>query len=101
MTVVAGVAARDVRRILARCDRSIMAGSAGSNNLCVINKKGRAPYRCGMAVFATIGRLDVGEALASSCIAVVTIKTTPYNVGVVEYGRQPARRLVAVIAILA
>lgn len=99
VTVVAGIAARDVPRILARCDRSVMAGSAGSNHLRVINVKGRAPYRGGMAVFATIGRLDVGKALASSGVTVVTIKTTPYHVGVVEYGRQPARCLVTVIAI--
>ena len=64
-----------------------MARSAGANNLCVINKIGRTPYRGGMAVFAAIGRLDVGKALASSGIAVVTIETTPNNVCVVEYGR--------------
>ena len=41
MTVVAGVAAVDMSRMLACCGESVMARAAGTQNLCVVDSVSR------------------------------------------------------------
>ena len=56
MTVVAGVAAGNVRRMLAGGNHTIVARATCSDYLRVIDDGRRHPDRRAMAIFADIGR---------------------------------------------
>lgn len=59
MAVVAIIAARDVRRVFARCNRAVMAGRAGTDYLRMVNGIHGRPDHVVMAVFAYIRRIDM------------------------------------------
>jgi hypothetical protein len=59
VAIVAVGAARDVRCVFANCRDTIMAGSAATNNLCVIDSHDRFKRDGAVAVFTDPGCLYV------------------------------------------
>ena len=100
MAVVAVVTTRDMCRMLAGRASSVVTGSAGSQDMCVVNNNCWLERERVVAVFANIARLNVCRALARCGDAVVARNAIAVNTGVVEPGRQPARRAVAVVALV-
>ena len=101
MTIVAIVAAGDVRRVFAGRSHAIVAGTARANHLRVVDQVRRYPGVRRMAILADVGRLDMRWRLASGVDAVVAVETVAGNVDVVEVGRQPGYGGMAVVAIIA
>ena len=91
MTVVAGVAARNVRRILAGRDRAVVAREARPDDLCMIDGYGRRPYARVVAGVASIGGVDVVRRLARRLDAVVTTGAGGRDVRMIERRRYPCR----------
>ncbi len=98
MTVVASIAAGDVRWVLANRSKAVVAGGARADDLCVINGHHRRKYIGGMAVFADIGCIYVPDILASRLGAIVAAYAVAHDIQVVEIRRNPAKRAVTVIA---
>lgn len=101
MTVITGIAAVYMCRVLAGCRDAVMAGTAGAQYLCVIDRKHGCPHIRGMAVFADIRGLHMRRTFARSIRAVMTAGTVSGDVDVIEVGGQPARRRVTVVASVA
>lgn len=98
MTVVACVTARNVSRVLAGGDDTIVAGATTPYYLRVIDGERGRPNRRAMAIFADNGRQNVCRALASRFYAVVTADAVTEDVHVIEIRRQPGAGDVAVVA---
>ena len=98
MTVVAGVAAGYVRRVLAGGDDAVVAGAATPHYLCVIDATCRHPYRRTVAVFANIGRQNVRRILTSGLRAVMAADAIAEDIHMSKICRRPRCRSVAVIA---
>ena len=101
VAVVTGVAALDMRRVLARCDRAVVARAAGADDLRVIDNVGRRPDHIVMAVLAEIARIDVSGALARRLYTVMAARAVVDDIGMIEVGRYPCVGCVAVVAIIA
>ncbi len=101
MTVVAVVAARNMGRMLTGCDYAVMARTAGADDLRVINGEDGLPDVGAMAVLANVARLDVRLVLAGRIDTVMTFGAIAREVQVIEIGRQPGDRRVAVVAVVA
>jgi hypothetical protein len=71
VTVVASVAAGYMRRILAFGDRAIVAGSTGTDHLCVVYPVCRREELTVVTVFTNVGRLDMCRTLADRSDTVV------------------------------
>ena len=99
VAVIAVLAARNVRRVLAGGDRAVMAGAAGAEYLCVVDGVGRRPDDVVVAVRADVGGVDVRRVLARGLGAVVAADAIRGNVGVIEIRRYPGDRRVAVVAV--
>ena len=84
MAIVTSIAARDVSCVLARCRRPIMAGEAGSDNLCVVHGIHRGPAHVVVAVFAHIAGCDMRRAFAFSTNPIMATKTAVCDTGVVK-----------------
>ena len=97
MAVITGITTADVRRMFARGDDAIVAGTTGPDDLGVINCGRRSPQRTVVAVLADIGRRDMQWTLAGGGGAIVTTDAVARDAGVIEGGRQPGHRCVAVI----
>ena len=100
MAVVAIDTAGNVSGMFASCRHAVMAGAASTYDLRVVdrgdwNKRDRA-----VTVFANIACLYVGRALADRCSAIMATETVAENAGVVEIRREPARRIVTVLALI-
>ncbi len=100
VAVVAVVAARDVRRVLARCCSSIVAGAAGTDNLCVVHLVSRHECHVVVTVLADVGGLDMCRVLARGINAVVTAEAVVDNTRVIEIGRYPCRGRMTIIAVV-
>ena len=90
MTVIAVVAAGDVRRILAGGSIAVVAGAATSQNLRVIDGERRHKRISSVAVRTYISCIDVCRALTDCFDTVVTAYAVSRDVDVVEVGRHPA-----------
>ena len=101
MTVVAVVAAGDVRRMLAGCDYAVMARTAGAEDLRMVNYEDRLPDIGAMAIFTDVAGLDVRLALPRGFDAVMTFSAVAREVHMIEIGRQPGNRRVAIVAVVA
>jgi len=101
MTIVAGIATRNMCRILSGGCDTVMTGAAGANNLCVINRKDGRPDVRGMAVFADIAGLQVRRTLAGRFDTVMAACTVSGDIDVIEIRGQPARCRVTVVASVA
>ena len=100
VTVVAGVAAGYVRRVLAGGNDAVVAGGTTSNHLRVIDGHDGRKHIRGVAVVTDIRRLDVCRVLTGCVRTVVAAKTVAGDVQVIEIRGQPADCAVAVIAIV-
>ena len=79
---------------------SVMTGSAGSEDMRVVNRSCRIKSEGAVAVFADVACLYVCGALARCGAAVVARYTVSDDARVIKSCRQPARRAVAVIALV-
>ena len=72
MTIVAIVATVYVCRVLADRNRTVVAGRADTNDLCVVNRDHRLEKRRAMTVFADIASQNMILIFPDSVYAVVT-----------------------------
>ncbi len=79
---------------------SVMAGSAGSEDMCVVDRSCRIKSEGAVAVFANIARLNMCRALARGSAAIVARNAIAVNTGVIKVRRQPGSRAVAVVALI-
>ncbi len=84
MTVVAISAAGNVCCVLACGNYSVVAGAAGTNYLCMVNRENRCPDIRVMAVLADVSRLDVSEIFAGGLDAVMAADAIANDAGVIE-----------------
>ena len=84
MTVVAGVAARDVRRVLAGRRDAVVAGTAGAQDLRVIHGIDWCPYGAVMAVFTDAAGLYMGGTFARGFHAIVATGAVAGDTAVIE-----------------
>ncbi len=98
VTVVAGIAAGSMGRVLPGGNCAVMAGVARANYLRVIDRIGGCEYHAIVTVLTNIGRLDVGRVLADCIGPVVAAKAVASDRAVVEVCRNPAVGRVALIA---
>jgi len=89
MTIVAVVAAVDMTLVLAGGDNAVVAGAAGANHLCVVDRVHRHPDVRRMTIFADIAGLDVRLILASRIGTVVAAEAIARDVDVIEIRGQP------------
>lgn len=101
MTIVAIRAAGDVRRVLAGRGDAVMAGSTSTDHLSVVDRDRGLEQRRAVTVFADSARLNMRRALACSSSAIVATNAVVGDAGVVEQRRQPPRRVMAVVALIA
>ena len=87
MTVVAVIAACNVRGVLSACRNAIVTGSATSQHLRVVDGHDWLPHIGGVAVFAHIGRLNMRRALAGGLRAIVAPHAVSGDAHVVEIRR--------------
>ena len=71
MTVIAIIAARDMRRMLTRRRRAVMARTASSQHLRMVNGIGQRKYICVVAILTNVGCLNVRRTLADGINAVM------------------------------
>ena len=98
MTVIAIVATRNVRRILADCDHVIVTGAARTNYLRMVDRKYRREQIGVVAVFAHIARLNMCRILADGRGTVMAAKTVARDIDVIEIRRQPGDCRMTIIA---
>lgn len=87
--------------VLTGCQRTVMAGRAGTKHLIVIHVANGGPYIGAVAILANIRRLYMKRALAGRVRAVVTTHAVVHNIGMVKISWHPGDRRVAVIAVIA
>lgn len=100
MAIVTIIATRNMGRVLAGCDNTIVARAASAQNLCVIDGDNRLKRNRIVTVFANIGGLHVNGTLAGGSRAVVTCHTIINDPQVVEHSRQPGRCVVTIVALV-
>jgi len=87
MTVIAVIAAGDVRRVLAACNDAVMTGAARAQHLRVVDRENRRPHIAAVTVLANIARLYVRGALARGFGAVVAAEAIARDVDMIEIRR--------------
>ena len=92
MTVIASIAAKNMRWVLASRDRAVMTAVTRTDDLCVIYGKGRCKYVGVVAILADITGLNVSEILPGGIGAIVTVDAVACNVEMIEVRGQPASR---------
>ena len=87
MTIVAGIAACDVGRMLAGGSDAVVAGTTIADYLGVIDSNRRYPYRRAVTIFADVRRLYVCRALAGRLRAVMAADAVSEDIHVREIRR--------------
>lgn len=98
MTIITGIVAGNVRRMLANGGDTIVAGVTSANYLCVIDDGRWYPYRWAMAILTDISRLNVRRVFTSRLSAVMTADAVAKDVYVIKIRGCPGGRDVTVIA---
>lgn len=80
MTVIAGIATRDMQGVFADSRDPVMTGSATAHNLGVIDRQYWRKQRCRMAILANISRLNMRGILANGFSAVVAADAIVGNI---------------------
>lgn len=101
MAIVAVIAACYVGRMLANGRRTIVARTACSKDLRMVDRIHWLPDIRVVAILANICRLHMLRALAGRVDAVVTVAAISGDIHVIEICRYPAGRRVAVFTIVA
>jgi hypothetical protein len=98
MAVVATVVAGDMRRVFARCGKTVMTGAAATEDLCVIDRVDGSPQVTVVAILTDVAGLYMCQVFAGSIQAVVAACAIARNIQVVKCRRSPGDRCVAVVA---
>ena len=101
MAVVAVVATRQVRRVLAFGSVAIVAGEACTDHLRVIHQVGRCECHDVMAVFTNDCAIDVRSVLPDCLDAIMTAGAVASDAGVIEIGGRPRGRCMAIVTVVA
>jgi len=101
MAIITVFAAGDVGGILARGDGAVMAGTTGAQHLRMVDHVCRCPQVTVVAVFTNFCGLDMRRVLAGRFDAVMATGTVGHNVSVIKGRREPSRRRMTVVAIVA
>ena len=91
----------EMARILARGLHAVVTGGTRAQYLAVVNRRHRRPDCRVVAVLTDIGRLHVRRALTDCVRAVVAVHTIAGDAAVIEIGRYPGDRRVAIVAVIA
>ena len=100
MAVIAICAAADVSCMFASRRHAVMAGTACTQNLRVIDRDDGNERNRAVTVFADVACLHVCRAFASPGSAVMAADAISENAGVVEIRREPACRIVTIFALI-
>ena len=84
MTVIAGIAANNMRRVLARCRDAIVTAATCPDHLRVVDNHHWHKDICGVAVFTHIRRLNMCRAFARCIGAIVAAHAIAGDVYVIE-----------------
>lgn len=80
VAVVAGIAAGEVRRVLAGCNHAIMTGATGADDLGMVDAKHGREYVGVMAVLANVTGLNMRKVLANGVHAVMAVNAATGDV---------------------
>ncbi len=92
MAVIAGIAARNMRRMLACRNYAIVTAITGSDNLSVVNSEDWRKDVGVVAILTNIAGENMRRALANGIDVVMAVNTLTSDVQVVEVGWQPGYR---------
>ncbi len=92
MAVITIVAARDMRWMFASRRRAVVARTASTDDLCVVDSIGRSEHICIVTIFANVGCLYMRRSLADRFNAVVATGTIIDDTKVVEVRWPPTHR---------
>ena len=98
MTVIAGVATDNMRRVLACGNRAVVAGVAGTDHVGVIHPVHRCEGGNIVAVLTKIGGLNMRRSLAGRVRTIVAAQAVIGDIDMVNVGGNPAGGRMAVIA---
>ncbi len=101
VAVIAIIAAGNVRRIFPGSDRAVMAGTAGTDNLSVVDGVDRCPDNIVVAIFTNIGGLDVRWIFSGGSSAVVASRAACDDAGMIEVSRDPRYGRMAIVTVVA
>ena len=87
MAVIAIVAARDMCWMFTCRRRAVMARTASTDDLCVVDPNCRCKYVGVMAVLANVGGLNMRQALAGGGAAVMTTNAVARDADMIEVRR--------------
>ncbi len=87
MAVITSIGTGDMRCVLAGRNRAIVAGTAGTDHLGVIDRGRWSPQYVAVAIFADVRGLDMRHMFAGGGGAVVAANTVAHDTGVIEAGR--------------
>ena len=100
MAILAIVAARNMCGMLAGCGNAVVAGSAGSEYLAVINHEdGRKNAGC-VAVLTYVRCLHMRRRFACCAGAVVACSTAACDIGVIKIRGKPAICRMAIVTVI-
>ena len=101
VAAIAIIATGNMRRVFADCDRIIVARLAGADNLGMVHHHYRLPERGGVAVFADVGRLNMGQALAGRIDAIMAVAAATDNICMIKNCRYPCIGGMAIVTVVA
>lgn len=100
VAVVAGIAAGDMRWVLAGRDAAVVAGLAGTNDLSMIHHGCRGPQIHAMTILTDGRRENVCTVLAGCVRAIVATGAISGNACMVKIGRRPGDGRMTIVAIV-
>lgn len=100
MTVIAGIAARNVCRVLTCCRYTVVAGTACAHDVCVVDRENRYKHVCVVAILADIGGLNVCRILSGRIHSIVAIDAIAGDVDVIKIRGQPCDRRMTVVTVI-
>ena len=92
MAVIAGIAACNMRWMLARRDDAVVTAVAGADNLSVVNREDRRKDVGVVAILTIVTGENMCQVLANGIDAVMAVNTLTSDVQMVEVGWQPTHR---------
>ena len=98
MAVIAIVAGRDMCWMFTCCRSAVMARTASTDDLCVVDCIGWSEHICIVTIFANVGCLYMRRTLADRVNAVVAAGTIIDDTKVVEVRWPPGDRCMAIVA---
>ena len=97
VAVIAGIAARNMRRMFACGYDAVVAAVAGPDDLRVVNSEDRRKDVGVVAILTSVTGENMGQILANGINAVMAVNTLTGDIQMVEVGWQPGYRRVAIV----